>query len=129
MSTSAFDAAAAWQDAALAAALIAVAPAYLGGVHLKALPGPVRETWLETLRAMLPSDAPLRRVPSHVDAAGLLGGLDLPATLQVLAKDAKIQVVADLCLFTEDDETVDLSCEGDDTVMSPLLMKSLNKFF
>ena len=82
MSTSAFDAAAAWQDAALAAALIAVAPAYLGGVHLKALPGPVRETWLETLRAMLPSDAPLRRVPSHVDAAGLLGGLDLPATLQ-----------------------------------------------
>jgi magnesium chelatase subunit D len=72
----------AWQDAVLAAVLCAVAPADLGGVHLKALPGPVRDVWLETLRALLTDDAPLRRIPLHVSEASLLGGLDLAATLR-----------------------------------------------
>ncbi len=72
----------AWQDAVLAAALCAVAPADLGGVHLKALPGPVRDVWLETLRALLTDAVPLRRIPLHVSEASLLGGLDLAATLR-----------------------------------------------
>lgn len=82
MTESAGDAVEAWHDASLAAALLAVAPAYLGGLHLKALPGPVRETWLATLRDLLPAQTPLRRVPSHVTTESLLGGLDLAATLQ-----------------------------------------------
>lgn len=82
MNDAAHDAAVAWQDASLAAALLAAAPAYLGGLHLKALPGPVRETWLSMLRELLPADTPLRRVPSHVTTESLLGGMDLAATLQ-----------------------------------------------
>ena len=72
----------AWQDAVLAAALCAVAPADLGGVHLRALPGPVRDVWLETLRALVTDAKPLRRIPLHVSEASLLGGLDLAATLR-----------------------------------------------
>ncbi|MBB4287618.1 magnesium chelatase subunit D [Roseospira goensis] len=70
-----------WTDAALVAALIAVDPAGLGGVALKALPGPARDAWLAQVRALLPAAAPLRRVPLHVTDERLLGGLDLAATL------------------------------------------------
>ncbi|MQX38461.1 magnesium chelatase subunit D [Roseospira navarrensis] len=70
-----------WTDAALVAAMVAVDPAGLGGVMLKALPGPARDAWLEMLRALLPAEAPLRRVPLHVTDERLLGGLDLAATL------------------------------------------------
>ncbi|WP_299437525.1 magnesium chelatase subunit D [uncultured Rhodospira sp.] len=70
-----------WTDAALVAALIAVDPAGLGGVCIKALPGPARDAWLAMLRDLLPDSAPLRRVPLHVTDERLLGGLDLAATL------------------------------------------------
>jgi len=70
-----------WTDAALVAALLAVDPAGLGGVMLKALPGPARDAWLAMLRALLPEAAPLRRVPLHITDERLLGGLDLAATL------------------------------------------------
>jgi magnesium chelatase subunit D len=66
-------------DAALA--LIAVDPAGLGGVCLRAPAGPARERWLARLRAALPGGAPWRRVPLGVTEDRLLGGLDLPATL------------------------------------------------
>jgi len=75
-------AAATWQDGLLAAALLAVAPADLGGVHLRALPGPVRDSWLGYLRGLLDADMPARRIPTHVNTAALLGGLDLAATLK-----------------------------------------------
>lgn len=71
-----------WDEALLAAALFAVDPAGLGGVVLKALPGPVREHWLALLRAWLPEGAPWRRIPLHVTDGRLLGGLDLTATLR-----------------------------------------------
>ncbi len=71
-----------WDDALLAAALLAVVPAYLGGIHLKAMPGPVREVWLARLRALLPTAAPMRRVPLHASESSLLGGLDLAGTLR-----------------------------------------------
>jgi magnesium chelatase subunit D len=65
----------------LAAALVAVDPAGLGGVCVHSAAGPVRETWLELLREFLPPDTPLRRVPLHAGDERLLGGLDLAATL------------------------------------------------
>ena len=73
---------AAWPDASLAAALIAVAPADLGGAVLRARSGPVRAAWVEMLDALLPADLPRRRVPPEVADDRLLGGLDLAATLK-----------------------------------------------
>jgi len=71
-----------WADAVQAAALMAVDPHGLGGVALQAAHGPVRDRWLAQLRALLPADRPMRRVPAHVRDDRLLGGLDLAATLQ-----------------------------------------------
>jgi magnesium chelatase subunit D len=68
------------QDAALAAALFAIAPFALGGVRLRAAPGPARDAWLALLKRLLPG-APLRRVPPTLPDERLLGGLDLAATL------------------------------------------------
>ncbi|WP_046115008.1 magnesium chelatase subunit D [Aquincola tertiaricarbonis] len=69
-------------DARLAIALLAVDPAGLGGVWLRAPAGPVRDAWLALLRGLLPEGTPLRRMPSHIGDDRLLGGLDLGATLQ-----------------------------------------------
>ncbi|MGG5888761.1 magnesium chelatase subunit D [Falsiroseomonas sp. HC035] len=68
-------------DAALAALLLAVDPAGLGGAVLRAAPGPARDRWLALLRAALPQDAPWRRLPLGIPDSRLLGGLDLAATL------------------------------------------------
>ncbi len=70
-----------WKDALVAADLIAVDPAGLGGVVLRAGPGPVRDAWLARLRAGLPKGAPVLRAPTDVGDGELLGGLDLSATL------------------------------------------------
>ncbi len=72
---------AAWQDALLAAALLATDPAGLGGIALRARPGPVRDSWLETIRELFP-ELPWRKIPQTVSEARLLGGLDLAATLK-----------------------------------------------
>jgi magnesium chelatase subunit D len=69
-------------DAALAAALLAIDPAGLGGAVLRAPAGPGRDGWLALLRRLLPPDAPWRRMPLHINDTALLGGLDLGATLQ-----------------------------------------------
>ncbi|MEO0681179.1 MAG: magnesium chelatase ATPase subunit D, partial [Pseudomonadota bacterium] len=70
-----------WSDAALAAALLAVDPAGLGGACLRARPGPARDAWLTLFRGLLPADAPVRRAPASLSEDRLLGGLDLAATL------------------------------------------------
>lgn len=62
-------------------ALFAVDPHGLGGVHLRAGAGGVRDRWLADLKTLLPSDEPLRRLPGHIADDRLLGGLDLAATL------------------------------------------------
>ena len=68
-------------DALLAATLFAVDPQGLGGVVVRAPAGPARDRWLAALRAQLPADTPLRRVPLAIADDRLLGGLDLAATL------------------------------------------------
>lgn len=69
-------------DAALAAALLAVDPAGLGGIHLQGPAGPERDAWLALLRRLLPAGSPWQRLPLHASESALLGGLDLAATLQ-----------------------------------------------
>ena len=86
---------AAWADALTVAALVAVDPAGLGGVAVHAHAGPVREQWLAVLRALLPAGVPWRRVPLHINDERLLGGLDLPATLQAGRPVAQRGVLAE----------------------------------
>jgi magnesium chelatase subunit D len=74
--------AAPWDDATLAAALLAIAPEKLKGLVLRARPGPVRDRFLALLRRLLPAGMPLRKLPPGVPDQRLLGGLDLAATLQ-----------------------------------------------
>jgi magnesium chelatase subunit D len=71
-----------WDDALMAARLFAVNPAGLGGIALRSAPSPVRELWLDYLRALLAPGTPLRRLPCGIADDRLLGGLDLAATLK-----------------------------------------------
>jgi len=64
------------------AALLAVDPAGLGGAVLRAPAGPLRDSWLDCLRAAWPLDAPVRRLPLHANEEQLGGGLDLSASLR-----------------------------------------------
>ena len=69
-------------DAATIAALVAIDPAGLGGVALRAPACAARDDWLALLRTLLPAASPMRRVPLNTGDTALLGGLDLGATLQ-----------------------------------------------
>lgn len=64
----------------LALALLAVDPAGIGGLWLRARAGAWRDRFMSALAA-LPLPAPPRRLPPGIDEAGLTGGLDLAATL------------------------------------------------
>jgi len=66
-------------DALIAARLCAADPG-LGGIALRG-GGELRDAVIAALRSHLPPDAPMRRVPVHVDDDRLFGGLDLVATL------------------------------------------------
>jgi magnesium chelatase subunit D len=70
-----------WALAELGAALLALDPAALGGVWLKAPAGAVRDLWLARLKAFMRPGAPLRVMPAAITDARLVGGLDLSATL------------------------------------------------
>jgi magnesium chelatase subunit D len=70
-----------WSDAMLAAALFVVDPVGLGGVVVRSGPGPARDQWLAAMQALLPAEAPVRRVPLRIEDDRLLGGLDLSASL------------------------------------------------
>ncbi|RAI57678.1 magnesium chelatase subunit D [Roseicella frigidaeris] len=82
-------------EAALVAALLALDPVGLGGVALRGPPGPAREAWLALLRRLLPREAPWRRVPPGVADGRLLGGLDLPGTLQAGRRIAERGLLAE----------------------------------
>jgi magnesium chelatase subunit D len=70
-----------WADALVAADLLALDPAGLGGARLRGRPGPARDRWLARLAEGLPAGAPVRKIPAHATEERLLGGLDLAATL------------------------------------------------
>jgi magnesium chelatase subunit D len=67
-------------DALLAARLCAIDPG-LGGIVLRGGDGEWRDAVIAELIANLPDEAPVRRMPLHIDDERLLGGLDLTATL------------------------------------------------
>lgn len=69
----------AFADAVLAVRLCAIDPG-LGGLILRG-GGERRDALVPAMRASLPADAPMRRLPVHVDDERLLGGIDLAATL------------------------------------------------
>lgn len=73
---------AAWASALQALNLFALDPPRLGGIVLRAHPGPVRDLFLAHLREILPADAPVRRLPPQIADDRLLGGIDLSASLQ-----------------------------------------------
>lgn len=68
--------------AVLAARLFAREPTGFGGIVLRAAAGPARDALLALIKASLPKDAPVRRVPMGVDDDRLIGGLDVVATLR-----------------------------------------------
>jgi len=70
-------------DAFLSVHLLAVDPIGLGGAVVRAGPGPVRDAWIAGLRAALPAEVPVRRLPVQTSDDRLLGGLDLAETLRL----------------------------------------------
>ncbi len=66
-------------DVLKAAAILALDPTAIGGVALRAGPGPARDQWLAFLAAL--AGGPVRKLPLGISDDRLLGGLDLPATL------------------------------------------------
>jgi magnesium chelatase subunit D len=70
-----------WNDAELAAALLAIDAGGLGGVVLDHASHEAAREWNLLLGACLPDGAPMRRVPGSVTDDRLLGGVDLAATL------------------------------------------------
>ena len=70
-----------WPDALRAARLLGADPLGFGGAVVRAAPGPVRDRWLDAVRAQLPPETPWRRLPPGIGDDSLLGGLDLAATL------------------------------------------------
>jgi magnesium chelatase subunit D len=70
-----------WEDAVLVASLFAQGPAEFGGVVVRAGAGPVRDIWLDHLRANLADDVMMRKMPIGISEERLLGGLDLTSTL------------------------------------------------
>ena len=82
-----------WADALLAARLCAIDP-LLGGVMLRG-GGEARDAVIAALSGGLGAEAPVRRVPSHIDDERLLGGLDLGATLSTGRAVSRIGLLAE----------------------------------
>ncbi|WP_164749754.1 VWA domain-containing protein [Nitratireductor alexandrii] len=69
-----------WQDALVAAKILAAGGPGIGGLWLKARAGGVRETYLNHLGALLDPGAGWVRVPAGVCLSALTGSIDFPAT-------------------------------------------------
>ena len=70
-------------DALLAAVLFAADPVGLGGICVRARPGPVRDAWLDTLRDLVGAEMPVRRLPAGAPLEALTGGIDLAGSLRL----------------------------------------------
>jgi magnesium chelatase subunit D len=70
-----------WSRAKLAADAFALD--WLGwGVVVRSGPGPARDAWLQRLRAALPPEVTMRRIPASISDDRLIGGLDIGATIR-----------------------------------------------
>ncbi len=81
----------AWDDAVAAARIMAAAPLRIGGVLVRARPGPVLDAWL----TIAGNGVRLRRIPAGVGEDRLLGGLDLGATLAAGRPVAQAGILAE----------------------------------
>lgn len=74
-----------WEDAILAAQVLAAGAGLVGGLRLRAGAGPVRDRWLEMAQAIVAArpgePTPWLRVPSSSATGRLTGGIDIAATL------------------------------------------------
>jgi magnesium chelatase subunit D len=70
-----------WADALLAAEVLTMGGAALGGIHVRARCGPVLDRWLAALKHMQTPGTAVQRVAATVTADALDGGLDLSQTL------------------------------------------------
>ncbi len=77
-----------WRRACLAAEVFALAPLGAGSSSAAAR-ARSRDAWLRRLRAALPADAPMRRMPASIADDRLLGGLDIAATLRPAGRSPK----------------------------------------
>ncbi|MBU6164710.1 MAG: VWA domain-containing protein [Alphaproteobacteria bacterium] len=66
-----------WALALSAIDILVAAGNAIGGILLRARPGPVRDAWADALAMVVPT----RRLPANADSEALDGGLDLTATL------------------------------------------------
>ncbi len=66
-----------WALALAAIDVLEAAGNGIGGILLRARPGPVRDAWADALNLVVPT----RRLPASADAEAMDGGLDLTATL------------------------------------------------
>lgn len=71
-----------WQDALLAASMIALDPEGLVGVVVRARSGGVRDRWLEVAATLAEPGAPIRRIAAGIADARLTGGLDIGLTVE-----------------------------------------------
>ena len=69
-----------WRDALVAAEVMAIGGADIGGLWLTARAGGVRDLFLDHMRARLPSPAPIRRLAPGATASALCGRLDIAET-------------------------------------------------
>ncbi|WP_232630521.1 magnesium chelatase subunit D, partial [Methylobacterium sp. Leaf118] len=84
----------AWDEALRVLTLFAADPHGLGGIVVRSGAGPVRDVWLDLLRARLAG--PVRRLPPGIGDDRLIGGLDLPATLRAGRPVAQRGVLAEV---------------------------------
>jgi magnesium chelatase subunit D len=70
-----------YAESVMAAALLAIDPG-LGGIAIRAWPGPPRDAYLHNLKSLFPAGSPARKLPPSITDDRLLGGLDIAATLQ-----------------------------------------------
>ncbi len=68
-------------DAVFAAALLAIDPAGLGGIAIRAWSGPRRDGFLQNTRNLFPAGAPCKKMPAGIGDDRLQGGIDVAATL------------------------------------------------
>ncbi len=71
-----------WQDALLAARVLAAAGPSLGGIRVRARAGPARDAWLDYLQSLLAASTPWKRITPSFPEGALIGGLDIAATLE-----------------------------------------------